>query len=158
VFAKTHIDVNNLRAGIQRVGKLSDNIVSLGPFGIGVGGVLAWIPVVGPLYSLAAGAILLLSGVRARAPLSVLVPAFGVLFVRTTGEALADLIPPPLSAAPDIAIDLFRAHKWAADMMTKAIDETLYVEGRRHPHNPAYAEIQARIRSGHEKRRVVFLG
>ena len=158
VLAKSHIEVDNLRAGIERVGKLTDNVVRLGPFGIGIGGVLAWIPIVGPVYSFAAAAILIAMGVRARVPLSVLLPAFGVLAIRTAGESFADLLPPPFSVAPDVAIDLFRAHKWAADMMVKAIDETRYVEGRRHASNPAFAEIRAGVRAGEERRRVVFLG
>lgn len=158
MLAKSHIDVNNVRAGIERVGKLSDNVVKLGPFGIGIGGVLAWVPVVGPVYSFGAALVLIVLGMRARVPASVQLAALSVLALRTVGESLADFVPPPFSAAPDVAIDLFRAHKWAADMMIKAIDSTHYVEGRRHRSNPAYAETRARIRSGAEKRRVVFLG
>jgi hypothetical protein len=157
MLAKSHIAINNLRSGIARIGKMSDNVVGVGPIGIGIGGVLAWIPVVGPLYSFGAGGLLLLAGLRARVPLSVMIPSFVLLSLRTTGEAVSDLFP-VLNIPADVAIDLFRAHKWTADMMIKAIDETHYVEGRRHPSNPAYVETRARIRSGAEKRRVVFLG
>jgi hypothetical protein len=52
----------------ERVKRLSDRLVGIGPFGIGLDGVLAWVPVVGPLYSVAAGGLLLIHGVRGGAP------------------------------------------------------------------------------------------
>jgi hypothetical protein len=160
MLAKTQSDIDKLRAGIERVGRLSDNIVKLGPFGVGVGGVLAWVPVLGPLYSFGAGLVLLGLGVRARAPLSALAPAFVILAARTLGESVVDVAGaiPFLSIPGDVAIDLFRAHKWSADMLIKAIDDTRYVEGRRHASNPAYAEARAAVRSRAERRRVVVLG
>jgi hypothetical protein len=129
VRARTQAEVDRLRAGVRRVGELSDNVVKLGPFGIGIGGLLAWIPVAGPIYSFLAGTYLLLAGFRARVPWTVLATALFALSARTLAEAFADVLPPPFAAAPDIAVDLFRAHKWAADRIGRAIDETHYLEG-----------------------------
>ena len=158
-MAKTLLDINNLRAGIERVSKLTDNIVGVGPLGIGVGGILAWVPVIGPIYSVGAGLVLLATGLRARVPASVLLSSLVLMGLRTSAEMFGDLMPlPPITIASDLGFDLFRAHKWSADMMLKAIDNTHYVEGRHHRDNPAYGEVQARIRSGEERRRVVFLG
>ena len=36
IFAKSHIDLHNIRNNVERVKKLSDNIVGVGPLGIGL--------------------------------------------------------------------------------------------------------------------------
>ena len=51
----------------ERVKRLSDRLIGIGPFGIGLDGVLAWAPVIGPFYSVAAGGLLVFHGVRAGA-------------------------------------------------------------------------------------------
>jgi hypothetical protein len=159
--ARTQAEIDGLRAGISRVGGLSDSIVKLGPFGIGLDGILAWVPVVGTLYSGAAALTMIVMGWRARVPLSTLIGATSILVMRTTvaagGEAL--LLPVlPIGGAAEFMVDLFRAHKWAADMLVKSIDGAVYVEGRRHPSNPDFAEARDRVRSGVERRRIVALG
>lgn len=148
--ARNAIEVHNTRAAIERIGKMADNLIGVGPVGIGLDGLLTWIPVVGGLYSLGAGAALVAAGVRARAPLSILVQIAAIVLVRSgVGE---------LPVAGQIAVDLFRGHKWAADLLVRAIDQTLYVDGPNDPADPAYAAAEAAVRSGREKRRVVFLG
>jgi hypothetical protein len=51
----------------ERIKRVSDRLVGLGPFGVGLDGLLAFVPVAGGAYSLAAGGWLLLEAVRARA-------------------------------------------------------------------------------------------
>ena len=146
-FARSHVDLHNIRLTVEKTRKLSDRVVGVGPFGIGLDGVLAWIPGAGQLYSLAAGGLLLAQAVRARASLPTVMTMGGLL--------LADSV---MSTAPVIgaAADMFfTGHKWSAGILLKHLDETLYVEGSRH--DPTNAEILARLRSGAEKRRVVFL-
>ena len=46
----------------------------------------------------------------------------------------------------------------AANILLKAIENTVYVEGRPDLSNPNYAETQERIHSGAARKRVVFLG
>jgi hypothetical protein len=148
-LARNDIEVHNARAAIVRTGELADNLIRVGPFGIGLDGLLTWIPVVGLIYSLGAGAILIGSGVRARAPVSALAAALGILLLRSgVGE---------IPLAGQVAVDLVRGHRWAARLLAKAIDETLYLEGH------GAASVQGRdalgaIRSRGERRRVVFLG
>ncbi len=150
VLARNAIEVWNARGAIQRIGKLTDNLVGIGPFGVGLDGLLTWIPIVGGLYSLGAGAALLGFGLRARVPLTVLIAVAAIVLARSgVGEV-------PL--AGQIAVDLLRGHKWAADLLVKAIDRTLYLDGPSDPAGPAYAEALAAIRAGGEKQRVVFLG
>ena len=149
-FARTHLEVNNARSAIERISRLSDNIIGFGPFGIGLDGILAWIPVVGDAYSIGAGMVLLALGWRVKAPMSTLITATTLVAARSG----IDLVP----VAGPLVVDFFRGHKMAADMLLKAIDNTVYVEGRKHPSNPNYGDIKAQIRSGAERRRVVFLG
>ena len=160
--ARTLFEISNIRAAIARVGSLSDSIVGMGPFKIGLDGILAWVPGVGTVYSLGAAGLLIIQGMRARVPFGALLQVFILLGIRTlvtsTGEAAAMLTMLPITIPTELAVDFFRAHKWSADILLKAIDSTVYVEGRRHPSNPNYADIKDRVRSGEERRRVVFLG
>ena len=160
--ARTLFEISNIRAAIARVGSLSDSIIGVGPLKIGLDGILAWIPGVGTVYSLGAAGLLIIQGMRARVPVGALLQVIILLGVRTlvttSGEAAAMLTMLPVTIPAELAVDFFRAHKWSADILLKAIDNTVYVEGRRHPSNPNYADIKEQVRSGAERRRVVFLG
>jgi hypothetical protein len=99
------------------VGRLSDNIVHLGPFSLGVDGVLSWVPGVGEIYSTVAGAFIVVQGARAGVPLPILATATALLTCRTFISAV------PLAGAA--FADVFTAHKWAAGMIVRAIDQRL---------------------------------
>ena len=114
---RSDAELRSIRDSVSLVGRLSDSIVRFGPFSLGIDGVLSWFPLAGEIYSVAAGAFILVQGVRARVPLSVLALAALVLGIRTFGDAV------PL-AGPLFA-DLFTAHKWAARMVAQAIDQRL---------------------------------
>jgi hypothetical protein len=116
-MTRTDAELRSIRDSVRLVGRLSDNIVRLGPFSLGVDGVLSWIPAVGEIYSAGAGAYILVQGARAGVPASVLARAALILGVRTFGDVV------PL-AGPVFA-DLFTAHKWAAGMVVDAIDRRL---------------------------------
>jgi hypothetical protein len=55
---RSDAELRSIRESIDLVGRLSDSIVRFGPFSIGIDGVLSWIPGVGELYSLSAGAFI----------------------------------------------------------------------------------------------------
>jgi hypothetical protein len=149
-FARDVLEVQGARHSIARIGKLADGIISFGPFGIGLDGLLTWIPFVGAAYSVGAGVSLIALGARARVPLTVLAQVGAIVLARSgVGEV-------PL--AGQIAVDLFRGHKWAADLLTKSIDQTLYIDGPKDRGRPEYLEAVRAIREGREKRRIVFLG
>ncbi|HEY2710004.1 MAG TPA: DUF4112 domain-containing protein [Caulobacteraceae bacterium] len=114
---RTDAELRSIRDSVNLVGRLSDNIVHIGPFSLGIDGVLSWIPAVGEAYSFVAGAFILVQGVRAGVPVTTLAVAAAILAVRTFG----DLAP---FAGPLFA-DLFTAHKWAAKMVVDAIDRRL---------------------------------
>ena len=51
----------------ERIKRLSDKLVSIGPFGLGLDGVLAWVPGANLLYSVGAGGLLIYEAVGAGA-------------------------------------------------------------------------------------------
>jgi hypothetical protein len=152
-FARSHADLHNIRLGVERIKNVSDRIVGVGPIGIGLDGILSWIPGAGVAYSAIAGTMLVGEGVRARASTGTLIHMAALLFVDT----FLDVVPNPVTA---IADTFFTGHKWSANLLLKHMDETIYVEGSRDEarRKPEYAELMARIRAGKEKRRIVFLG
>jgi len=152
--AKTHQHLDDIRASVLRTRKLTDKIVGIGPFSVGIDGVLGWIPVVGLIYSVSAGAFLLLQGVRARVSLGTLAKMAGLLIA----DSATDLVPIPV--ATDVADLLFTAHKWAADALLKDMEGTVYYPGTKyHAHaDERFHELMARVKSGEDpRRRVVFL-
>lgn len=114
---RSDAELRAIRDSVNLVGGLSDSIVRLGPFSIGIDGLLSWVPAVGELYSTLAGAFILVQRARAGVHAPVLLAAALLLGVRTAASAV------PL-AGPAFA-DLFTAHKWAARMIVRAIDRKL---------------------------------
>ncbi len=149
--ARTHLQLQNTRWAIERVRRWSDRLMGIGPFGIGLDGLLGWIPGFGAVYSVAAGGLLILYGWRGRAAPSVL---FQVAMLIAANTA-SNFIP----AAGGLVDMVFTAHKWSADLLLKHMEQTLYVEGNRDlaQTSPQVLALMARIRSGEETRRVVFL-
>jgi hypothetical protein len=154
--ARTPQDIQDRRALIDLIGRLSDSLFKFGSFGIGLDGILAWIPGLGEIYSLGAGAVLLFEGYRARVPTLVLIQVAAIVALRTAID-LGNFVP-LAGIGSSLIVDLFRGHRLAARMLIRAIDETLYLEGPPDPASPAYLEAITRIRRGGDKKRVVFLG
>jgi len=97
----------------ERIKRISDRLIGLGPFSVGVDGMLAWIPLAGTLYSMGAGVWLLSEASRVQASRATLARMVFYLGFRT----LASLI--PLEGA---AVDfLFRGHLMAANALQKDI-------------------------------------
>jgi len=105
------------RDSVQWVGRMSDNIVRLGPFSLGIDGLLSWIPGVGEIYSTVAGAFIVVQGARAGVPVSVLLTAAALLACRTLISGV------PVAGAA--FADVFTAHRWAAGMIVRDIDRQL---------------------------------
>ncbi len=154
LFARSHADLHNIRLSVERIKNVSDRIVGVGPVGIGLDGILAMVPGVGALYSLAAGGMLVVEGFRARAASGVLIHMTALIVVNTLLDVPGGN---PLMAVVET---LFTGHKWAANLLLKHMDETIYIEGTRETvkARPEYIDLMARVRAGKEKRRIVFLG
>jgi hypothetical protein len=116
-------ELRSIRDSVALVGRLSDNLVHIGPFSLGIDGVLAWIPGLGDVYSTLAGGFILVQGARAGVPGSVLGGAALMIGCRTVVGAA------PLAGSA--IADLFTAHKWAAAMIVRAIDAQLSLDAVR---------------------------
>jgi len=98
----------------DRIRRLSDRLIGIGPFGIGLDGVLAWIPAVGSFYSVAAGGLLMFYGFRGGANLGTLAKMFSFLAVDTATSAV-----PVVGWAADT---FFPGHLMAAGALQKDIE------------------------------------
>ena len=114
---KTDAELRSIRDSVARLGRLSDGLVKIGPFSLGLDGVLAWVPGLGDLYSTLAGGFIVVQGARAGVPGSVLGGAALLMGCRTVVGAI------PLAGSA--FADFFTAHKWAAAMIVRSIDERL---------------------------------
>jgi hypothetical protein len=114
---KSPSELRAIRDSVSWVGRLSDNIVHIGPLSLGIDGILSWIPGVGELYSVAAGGFIIAQGFRAGVPMATLVGAALLLGLRTVVSGV------PIAGAA--FSDVFTAHKWAAAMIVRAIDQQL---------------------------------
>jgi hypothetical protein len=152
-LARSQSDLQKIRSSVARIRSLSDRVVGVGPLGIGMDGLLSWIPGAGVLYSAGAGAILVAQGARARLPGGKLALMSAILAFDT----LLDVLPNPVTAVIDT---FFTGHKWSANILLGHMDRTIYIEGSQQDAQakPEYAELLARIRTGAETRRIVFLG
>jgi hypothetical protein len=119
-MTKSDAELRAIRDSVALIGRLSDSLLRLGPFSIGIDGILSWIPGLGDVYSTVAGGFIVVQGARAGVSPSVLTGAALLLGLRTAIGAV------PLAGSA--VADLFTAHKWAAAMVVRAIDAQLGTE------------------------------
>ncbi len=120
-MTKTDAELRSIRDSVALVGRLSDSLLHIGPFSIGIDGVLSWVPGLGDLYSTLAGGFIVLQGARAGVSGAVLGGAALLIGCRTIVGAV------PIAGSA--FADLFTAHKWGAAMIVRAIDERLAAGG-----------------------------
>lgn len=118
---RTVADIEKIRGRVDRVKRLSDRIVGVGPFGVGLDGLVTWIPVVGTVYSVGAGGFLLWSALQAKASVGTFARMLGYLAVDTTTGAV-----PLLGDAVDF---FFPGHLMAGKALLKHIDGAHWVDG-----------------------------
>lgn len=150
-------DIEKIWTNVEGVKKLSDRAVGIGPFGIGLDGLLTWVPVVGTVYSVGAAGWLLLQAARVKASPGTVARMVGYLgldsFTTLVGEV------PFLDFVPSVVDVLFPGHLLAARALQKDIKTTHWVEA---------SEREARASGEHERhvaemrrkgglRRVVYL-
>jgi hypothetical protein len=93
---------------------LSDRLIGVGPFGLGLDGVLSWVPVVGPLYSIGAGGLLLMHGMSGGASPFTLMRMLAYVAMDTA----TDTVP----IAGSVVDMLFPGHLMAAKALQKDIE------------------------------------
>jgi hypothetical protein len=101
----------------ETIKRLSDRLIGLGPFGIGLDGVLSWVPGVGPVYSAGAGLLLMGHAMHARASAATLLRMGFYLVIDTAtdtvwglGSAVDTLFPGHLMAAKALQKDIESRH------------------------------------------------
>jgi hypothetical protein len=99
---------------VDRIRRLSDGLVRIGPFGLGLDGVLAWVPAAGTLYSLGAGALLINEALQAGASRATIVRMAAYLGLDSVSSAI-----PFVGWAADT---FFRAHALSARALQKDIE------------------------------------
>ena len=159
MFAKTHTDVHKIYESIDGVKRLSDGIIKLGPLNIiGLDGILAWIPGADIVYSVLAGVFILFQGFRARCDLPTLVAAFIVLAM-DSGVSVFDGVIPVIPAG-SLIDTFFQGQLYAAHMIQRNIDKTLYIEGSfgEAHRSGEHQENLNEMRATKGKNRLVYLG
>ena len=53
-------DIEKIWSNVEGVKKLSDRVIGIGPFGMGLDAMLTWVPVVGTAYTVGTGGWLML--------------------------------------------------------------------------------------------------
>lgn len=98
----------------ERIKQLSDRVVGFGPWGLGVDGVLAWVPVAGTAYSLGAAGLLLSEALQAGASRATLLRMAAYLGLDSAASGV-----PLVGWAIDT---LFTGHAFAARALQKDIE------------------------------------
>ena len=120
----------------ERIKRLSDNLVQIGPWGIGLDGVLAWVPGANLIYSVGAGGLLIYEGTKAGASKWTLARMAAYL---VANSALTEI--PFLGWAADT---LFRGHLMAANALQKDI-EARHGAAATPPRGPIWAAGAKRV-------------
>ena len=112
--AKSRAEVERIRRSVHGWKRLSDRLVTVGPLGVGLDGILTWIPGVGGAYGLGVGGFLLAQAWRVDASRSTMTR----MALLIGADALVGEVP-ILGDAFDF---LFRAHARSANILLKEIE------------------------------------
>lgn len=148
-------DIEKIWSNVEGVKKLSDRAVGIGPFGIGLDGLLTWVPVVGTVYSVGAAGWLLIQATRARASPATLLRMVGYLGVDSATTAVGEVVP----FAPDVVDFFFPGHLMAARALQKDIESTHWVEANEREARASgdHDRHVAAMKADPRKRRVIYL-
>ncbi|MDV6333094.1 DUF4112 domain-containing protein [Asticcacaulis sp. 201] len=165
VFAKSQADIDQIYDSVETVKRLSDRIIGIGPINIiGLDGILALLPIPGlsTVYSVGAGLILLVQGIRARVTPLTLILSLLILAIDagiTTVEDVVKVIPGAgalLGLIPGGIDALFQGHLYAAHLIQQDIKKTLYIDGKSTDGDHHANRSEMRATKG--KKRIVYLG
>lgn len=98
----------------ESIKRLSDRLIGIGPIGLGLDGVLAWVPGVGLIYGVGAGGLLLIQAVQAGASAGTM--------ARMTAYLVADNVPAAVPGLGWLIDTLFPGHLMAAKALQKDIE------------------------------------
>ncbi|GAB4072326.1 DUF4112 domain-containing protein [Ancylobacter sonchi] len=116
--AKNSIDIHNITASVKQACRSSDKLIGVGPVGIGLDGILTWIPIVGSVYTIGAGLYLVSQGARARVP--------GIVLMQMTALITIDAAIGAIPFAGNALDMMFCSHLWAGNLLLRSIEGTSY--------------------------------
>ena len=119
-------DIENIWSNVEGVKKLSDRVIGIGPFGLGLDALLTWVPVVGTVYTVVTGGWLVLQALRAKASPATLARMAAYMAIDTAtgtvpiaGDVVDTFFPGQLMAAKALQKDIERTH-WVEDSEANA--------------------------------------
>ena len=144
-------DIENIWSNVEGVKKLSDRVIGIGPFGMGLDAMLTWVPVVGTAYTVGTGGWLMLQAVRAKATPATLARMGAYMAIATaTGT---------VPIAGDIVDTFFPGQLMAARALQKHIESTHWVEDTEaNARSTGDHEMhEARVQNDKTLKRIIYL-
>ena len=144
-------DIEKIWSNVEGVKKLSDRVIGIGPFGLGLDALLTWVPVVGTVYTVGTGGWLMMQAIRAKASPGTLAQMAAYMGIDTaTGT---------VPIAGDLVDTFFPGQLLAAKALQKDIASTHWVENNEQDAKASGEHDQhlARVRADPKLRRVVYL-
>lgn len=144
-------DIENIWSNVEGVKKLSDRVIGIGPFGLGLDAMLTWVPVVGTVYTVGTGGWLMLQAVRAKATPATLARMGAYMAIDTATGTV------PL--AGDIVDTFFPGQLMAARALQKHIESTHWVEDTEANARASgdHEMHEARVENDQTLKRIVYL-
>ena len=144
-------DIEKIWTNVEGVKKLSDRVIGIGPFGLGLDALLTWVPVVGTVYTVATGGWLLWQGLRVQATPGTLARMAGYMAVDTAAGAV------PI--AGDVVDTFFPGQMLAANALQKHIESTHWVAANEKEARASGEHEQhlAAMRANAKLRRIIYL-
>lgn len=144
-------DIENIWSNVEGVKKLSDRVIGIGPFGLGLDAMLTWVPVVGTVYTVGTGGWLMLQAVRAKATPATLARMGAYMAIDTaTGT---------VPIAGDIVDTFFPGQLMAARALQKHIESIHWVEDTEANARASgdHEMHEARVQNDQTLKRIVYL-
>lgn len=99
----------------EAIKTISDRVIGIGPFGVGLDGLLTWLPVAGTVYSVGGAAFLLFEALRAGASVMTVLRMLAYLVIDSGSSTV-----PVLGSVVDF---LWQGHLMAATALQKDIED-----------------------------------
>lgn len=144
-------DIENIWSNVEGVKKLSDRVIGIGPFGMGLDAMLTWVPIVGTAYTVGTGGWLMLQAVRAKATPATLARMGAYMAIDTaTGT---------VPIAGDIVDTFFPGQLMAARALQKHIESTHWVEDTEANARASgdHEMHEARVQNDETLKRIIYL-
>lgn len=154
---RTVRDIEKIWSNVEGVKKLSDRAVGIGPFGIGMDGLLTWVPVLGTVYSVGAAGWLLFQAAQVKAAPGTVVQMLAYLGLDSATTAIGEV--PFLDFVPNVVDVLFPGHLMAAKALQKHIESTHWVESSERDAKASgeHERHLETVRADSKLRRIIYL-